>query len=484
VIGLKPRQQRRNGNGIPHRVHLVGAGGIHMSGIGQILLQRGHVVTGSDLALSEHTRRLEALGGRVFEGHAASNVRDAELVVATAAAKSDNPEITEAQRLGIPLISRGAMVQKLLADRDVIAVAGTHGKTTTSSLVALMAVRGEMDPLVLIGGDMRDLGDANARDGAGRIAVVEADEYAEAFLQYTPRIGLITNVEADHLDYYGTPERLGQAFLAFSRLIRADGILIACSDNPWAASIAGTREAEGARVERYGIDDADAHWRGTKVRGNDRGGLDCLVTLSGQELGRLSLGVPGRHNLLNALGALAASMRAGVDFHRASQAASEFVGAKRRFEEVGVAQVEGGSVTIIDDYAHHPTEVRATLSAARARYPGRRLVACFQPHTYTRSQYLLDDFRTCFEALDALYILRTYEAREDPDRGMDARTLAVEIAKPAPVYVDSFEEATGQIANDLGAGDVFFTIGAGDVTELGPMVLAALAALSPDGGAS
>ena len=227
MIGLRQRQQPRNGDGIPHRVHLVGAGGIHYPGIGQILLQRGHVVTGSDITLSEHTRRLEALGGTVFEGHAAANVREAELVVATAAAKTDNPEVTEAKRRGIPLISRAEMVQKLLADRDVIAVAGTHGKTTTSSLAALMTVRGDLDPLVLIGGDMRDLGDANARDGAGRVAVVEADEYAEAFLQYSPRIGVITNIEADHLDYYGTPERLGEAFLKFSRRIRSDGILIA-----------------------------------------------------------------------------------------------------------------------------------------------------------------------------------------------------------------------------------------------------------------
>ena len=188
-------------------------------------------------------------------------------------------------------------------------------------------------------------------------------------------------------------------------------------------------------------------------------------------LGRLSLSVPGRHNLLNALGALAASMRAGVDFHRAALAASEFRGAKRRFELVGEPAIPGGRVTIIDDYAHHPTEIRATLSAARARFPGRRLIGCFQPHTYTRSQYLLEDFRTCFEGLDALYLLRTYEAREAPDRGMDARTLAGEIAAPAPVYLDSFEEATEQIATDLRPGDVCFTIGAGDVTELGPMLV-------------
>ncbi|MEX2373952.1 MAG: UDP-N-acetylmuramate--L-alanine ligase, partial [Dehalococcoidia bacterium] len=462
----------KDGNAIPKRVHLVGAGGIHMSGIGQILLQRGHSVTGSDLALSEHTRRIEALGGRVYEGHDAAHVGDADLVVATAAAKGDNPEVLAAQQRGIPLMSRAEMVQRLLAGKDVIAVAGTHGKTTTSSMAAVMAVRGDLDPLVLIGGDIRDLGDANARDGAGPVAVLEADEYAEAFLQYDPRIAVVTNMEVDHLDYYGTEERYREAFLKFARNVPDDGILIVGADNPWAAALGGTREAEGARVERFGIDAPDAEWRATRVRGNDRGGLDFLVHLDGQELGRMSLAIPGRYNVLNALAALVATMRAGVDFHRAAAAAQDFRGARRRFEFLGEAEAaEGGTVTVVDDYSHHPTEVRSMLSAARQRFPGRRLVGCFQPHTYTRSQYLLEDFRSCFESLDALYMLRTYEAREQSDRGMDARTLAAEVTRPDAVYLDSFEEATERIAGDLRGGDVLFTIGAGDVTELGPMVL-------------
>jgi len=471
VIGLKPRQQRRDGHGIPQRIHLVGAGGIHMSGIGQILLQRGHEVSGSDLTLSEHTRRLQALGGRVFQGHDAAHVARAELVVATAAARGDNPELVEAAARGIPVVSRAEMVQRLLAGREVLAVAGTHGKTTTSAMAAVMAIRGEREPLVLIGGDVRDLDDANARDGAGPLAIVEADEYAGAFLQYEPRIAVVTNIEADHLDYYGTEERLRDTFLEFSRRVSQDGTLIVCADNAWAAELAETREAEGARVERYGIDAADVAWRATRVRGNDRGGMDFVVLLDGQELGRMSLAVPGRHNVLNALGALAATMRAGVDFHRAAAAAAGFLGARRRFEVLGEAEAEGGAVTVVDDYAHHPTEIRATLSAARGRFPGRRLVGCFQPHTYTRSQYLLEDFRTCFEALDALYLLRTYEARETADRGMDASALAREITRPTPVYLDSFEEAAERLAADLAGGDVLFTLGAGDVTELGPMVL-------------
>lgn len=473
MIGLKPRPRGQNGNGIPKRVHLVGAGGIHMSAIGQILLQRGHTVTGSDLTLSEHTERLERLGGTVYRGHAASNVGRAELVVATAAAKTDNPEILEARQRGIPVVSRADMVQRLIAEREVIAVAGTHGKTTTSSLVALMGVRAEMDPLVLLGGDARDLGDANARDGAGRFAVVEADEYARAFLQYAPYIAVVTNVEPDHLDYYGTAEAYREAFLAFARLVREDGTLIVCADQPGASALGAQRAAEGARVERYGIDAEEAEWRATRVRGNDHGGLDAVVLLNGTELGRLSLSVPGRHNLLNALGALAASMRAGVDFYRASLAATAFQGARRRFEVLGeVATRDGGVATVVDDYAHHPTEVRATLLAARQRFPGHRLVGCFQPHTYTRTEYLLEEFKTCFEGLDALYLLRTYEARETAERGLDARALSEAIERPAPLATfETFDEAADTLAGALTGGDVLFTIGAGDVTEIGPMVI-------------
>ncbi|TAJ19586.1 MAG: UDP-N-acetylmuramate--L-alanine ligase [Dehalococcoidia bacterium] len=477
MIGMKPRQQPKNGHeAIPARVHLVGAGGIHMSAIGQILRHRGIQVTGSDLTLSEHTRRLEALGAHVYTGHAASQIGDALLVVTTAAAKPDNPELVEARARGVPVILRAEMVQRLIADRDVLAVAGTHGKTTTSSMLTLMCVRGDLDPLVLLGGDARDLDDANCRDGAGKVAVVEADEYAEAFLQYDPRIAVITNIEVDHLDYYGTAEAYRAAFEKFAARVRPDGLLLVCADAPQALALGLARRAAGAHVERYGLDADGAEWNGTRVRGNDHGGLDCSVSLNGTELGRLSIGIPGRHNLQNALGALAAAMRAGVDFHRATAAASAFTGARRRFEIKGEVALDGGIVTVVDDYAHHPTEVRATVLAARQRFAGRRLVGCFQPHTYTRTVYLLDEFKTCFEGLDALYVLRTYAAREDPERGMDAHALASQIAKPVPATLDDFEAAATRVASELRPGDVFITLGAGDVTDLGPMVLAALEA--------
>jgi UDP-N-acetylmuramate--alanine ligase len=346
----------------------------------------------------------------------------------------------------------------------VLAIAGSHGKTTTTALVALLAERGGLDPLVLLGGDSPDLG-GNARDGAGEIAVVEADEYAEAFLEYEPQVALITNIEPDHLDYYGTPERLRAAFAAFAARLREDGTLFVCADSPWAAELGAQRHAAGARVERYGFA-SEAEWQATQVRPGERGGLGATVLLHGVELGRLELQAPGRHNVVNALGALAVAMRAGVDFHRAAQAAGEFTGTRRRFEAAG----EAGGVTLVDDYAHHPTEIRATLAAARQRFPGRRLVGCFQPHTYSRSQYLLEGFRSCFESLDALFVLPTYAARETPDQGLDGAGLAAEIERPQARFVASFEEAAEAAAEELREGDVCLTLGAGDVDALLPLL--------------
>jgi UDP-N-acetylmuramate--alanine ligase len=465
-MAIMKRPTNGNAHAIPQRVHLVGAGGMHISAIGEILLARGHIVTGSDLVASEHTRRLQAHGATIYEGHAASNLGRAELVVTTVAVHDDNPELRAARERGVPVMARAEMVQRLIADRDVLAVAGTHGKTTTTTLLALMAVQGGLDPLVLSGGDSRDLG-SNVREGHGRIAIVEADEYAEAFLQYTPKFALITNMEADHLDYYKTEERYLGAFGAFAERVVSDGTLFACTDNPNAAALAAARRQAGARVERYAID-AEAEWRAVNLRGNDHGGLDCTVQLDGADLGRLSLQLPGRHNVQNALGALAMAMRAGVDFRRAAHAAAECRGAVRRFEHVADIDIDGPGfgITLMDDYAHHPTEVRATLQAARQRFPGRRLLGCFQPHTYSRSRYLLEGFRTCFEALDVLYILGTYAARESLEAGMDAEALAGEIAAPPAIYLATFEEATERIAADLKPGDVFFTIGAGNVDSL------------------
>ena len=463
LLDARPRS-----GAIPRRVHLIGAGGVHLSAIGQILLARGHIVTGSDLARSDYSERLQGAGATVYHGHAPSNLGRAEIVVATAAASSDNPELEAARERGVEVLSRAEMVQWLLTGRRVLAVAGSHGKTTGTALLAQMTVNGGLDPLVLLGGDSPGLG-GNARDGAGEHAVVEADEYAEAFLEYEPEIAIINNVEADHLDYYGSEERLRAAFAAFAERVQPNGLLLVGADSEAADEIGRARRAAAARVERFGFAQ-DSEWRAEQLRVNDLGGLDTTVSLEGVQLGRLSLRVPGRHNVLNALAALAAAMRAGVDFKRAAQAAAEFSGTRRRFELHG----EAGGVTLIDDYAHHPSEVRATLAAARLRYPGRRLVGCFQPHTYSRSAYLLEGFRDCFEGLGALFIAPTYAAREEPDRGLDGAGLAAEITRPHARYVATLEEGASQIADALGPGDVFMTIGAGDIDSLLPLLRAQL----------
>ena len=465
-------------SGGPRVVHLIGIGGAGMSALARLYLQMGCTVSGSDASDSPTIARLRHLGAIVQIGHdprLVTALAQAEnpLVVMSSAVPSTNPEVHASRELGLPVKKHAEALAWFANSRRTIAVAGTHGKTTTTTLLALMAVRGGLDPLMLAGGDSRELG-GNARDGAGRIAVIEADEYAEAFLQYDPHFALILNVEADHLDYYKTEERFIEAFRSFAARVKPDGTLFVCADSPYANQIGIERARAGVRVERYALGDADAEWRAVGLRGNDRGGLDCTVQLDGAELGRLSLQVPGRHNVSNALGALAVAMRAGVDFHRAAQAASEFTGAHRRFELLG----EAAGVTFVDDYAHHPTEVRATLQAARTRFAGRRLVGCFQPHTYSRSRYLLDGFRTCFEGLDRLYILGTFAARETAEAGLSASELAAEITKPQPTYLETFEEAVDRIAADLQPGDVFFTIGAGDVDRLGPLVRARLEAHS------
>lgn len=463
MASLKSDTQSRNGS-IPHRIHLIGAGGVHLSAIGQILLARGHIVTGSDLARSEYTDRLQTAGATIYEGHAPSNLGRAELVVATVAVAKDNTELQAAHERGIDVLLRAEMVQRLLAGRHTLAIAGSHGKTTTTALLAQMAIHGGLDPLVLLGGDSPDL-EGNAREGSGEHAIIEADEYAEAFLEYEPHIALISNVETDHLDFYGNEERLHAAFLAFADRVQDSGTLIVGADSPVAAAIGEVCRANGARVERFGLS-SDAEWSTTQLRPNDEGGLEATISLEGVKLGQLSLRVPGRHNVANALGALAVAMRAGVDFKRASQAAWLFNGTRRRFESLGEAR----GVELIDDYAHHPTEIRATLAAARQRYPGHRLVGCFQPHTYSRSQYLLNSFRDCFESLDALFVVPTYAARETPSQGLDAEGLAAEIESPVPQYLSSLSAAVEAIGDELLEGDVFLTLGAGNINTLQPLL--------------
>ena len=446
-------------------VHLVGIGGMHMSAIAILLRERGVVVTGSDLRPSALTERVGALGATVYTGHAAANVGDPVLVVTTAAAGDDNPEIVEARRRGIPVILRAEMVARLMEGKRVIAVAGAHGKTTTSSMIAFILREAGLNPMYLLGGESIDLG-GHAAWGEGELCVVEADEYKRAFLEYTPAVAVITNVEADHLDYYGTEAAYHEAFADFARTIEAGGRLVACWDDEGARAVSEAVEDEPIGVESYGID-GPRFWQATSiVEGPD--GLSFEVRRGGGVIGRLrSSRLFGAHFVRNATAATAVCTGLGVPFRVIAEAVARFRGAHRRFEQVG----EAGGVLVMDDYAHHPTEVRATIAAARAAFPERRLVVVYQPHTYSRIAYLWDEWTRCWAGVDELIVLETYAARELPEAGRSAADLAAAITEPPAQYARDFDEAARMAVEAASAGDVVFTMGAGDVTDVGPMIV-------------
>lgn len=453
---------------IPRRVHLVGIGGIHMSAIARILLAWGHQVSGSDLKLLPLTDRLRELGAVVHHGHHASHLGDAELVVYTAAAQADNPELAEARRRGLPVLQRAEMVARLLAGRRAIAVAGCHGKTSTTALIAFILHQAGCDPTFLVGGEMVDL-NTNAQAGRGQEIVVEADEFAGAFLHYHPQIAVVTNIEPDHLDYYGSFPRLVAAFRQFLSQVPPDGTIIACADDPTLREMLSRRQQDPpirARVLHYGLTE-EAEFVPKNLLRKDVDGFTFLLEYRGEPVGSFETGLAGIHQVRNALAAIAVASVLGLPQEAVRDAVARFRGVQRRFQHVG----DAAGVTVMDDYAHHPTEVRATIAAAAQRFPGRRLVCLFQPHTYTRTRYLLDGFRACFQGVDELLIAETYAAREEPTAGMTARELAGLLENPPARYVGSLDEARAAVLATLRPGDVFFTIGAGNVDEVGLKVL-------------
>jgi UDP-N-acetylmuramate--alanine ligase len=457
--------------GIPRRVHLVGIGGIHMSAIAHVLLAWGHQISGSDLKLSPLTERLQAEGATIYQGHAASHLGDAEMVVYTAAARPDNPELTEAKRRGLPLLQRAEMIARLLEGRQAIAVAGSHGKTTTTALIAFMLQEAGCDPTFLVGGEIVDLG-TNARAGRGEHIVVEADEFAGAFLHYRPQVAVVTNIEPDHLDFYGSFQRLTAAFRQFMSQVAADGFLIACADDPTVRHILAYPEADPpiqARIIRYGLK-KNRGFFAQNISPKGICGYTFLLKYGEEPSTVFETRLAGVHQVNNALAAIATASVLGLPRPAVREALARFQGVQRRFQLVG----EAAGITIMDDYAHHPTEIRATIAAARQRFPGQRLVCLFQPHTYSRTQYLLDGFRTCFQGVDQLLIAETYAAREEPSAGMSAQELAQAIDSPPASYAGGLEEAPSKVMEVLRPGDVFFTIGAGDIDQVGAKVLEAL----------
>lgn len=452
---------------IPHRVHLVGIGGMHMSAIARILLSRGHFVSGSDLTASPLTEALSALGAQIGIGpHDAASIGEAEFVVTTSAAAAENPELEEAHRRGLTVIKRAEMVARLMQGKVGVCVAGCHGKSTTSGLVAFILKQAGLDPTYLIGAEVTALGN-NAAPGAGPQVVVEADEYDRAFLSYHPELALVTNVEPDHLDYYGTWEAVQEAFQGFVANVQPGGSLLLCADNAEALNLR-SHAVQSVQVLTYGLtsDHCQADWQVTDLK-IDEGNQTFTVVQAGQPFGEFTLALPGAHNLQNALGAIAMVAGLGLDAAEIARALAQYTGVRRRFESVG----EAGGIQIIDDYAHHPTELAALAQAARSRFPNQRIAVCFQPHTYARTRYLLDGFRDCFHGFDRLFLLETYAAREAIADGMTAQQLAAELVDPPPTYAANPAEAVEIINADLRPGDVFFTAGAGDVDAVGRLVL-------------
>jgi UDP-N-acetylmuramate--alanine ligase len=454
---------------IPQRVHLIGLGGIHMSAIARILRARGHTVSGSDIRLSPLTQQLLPLGVTVYEGHHPDNIKQAQLVVYTSAAHDDNPELQEARRRGVEAIKRADMVARLMAGKKVIAVAGTHGKTTTTSLIAYMLHAAGLSPAALLGGESVDLG-GNALPGEGPYFVAEADEYDRAFLSYHPYLAIVTNIEPDHPDIYGSFDELRDAFRQFISQIDNNGHLIACSDSPALQALlpptVGGDMTYPVHVASYGLS-SEADWVAGNISRKGVDGLSFVVQFQKQAWGEVETRLPGIHNVTNSLGAIAAGHALGLAPAVIRDAVASFRGVRRRFEHVGGT----AGVTVIDDYAHHPTEIRATLAAARERFPARRAVCLFQPHTYSRTALLLDEFRTCFAGCDLVFITDTYAAREEPSAGMDAQALSEAINHAHVTYAGPLDSAVAAVAQTLHPGDVVFTIGAGDVERAGPAIL-------------
>ena len=448
--------------------HLVGIGGAGLSAIARVLLESGQLVSGSDEQETEFTARLRASGVRIFIGHAAQNIAGAELVLVSSAVASANPEVVAAVQAGLPVVKRQDFVGGMMAERVGLAIAGTHGKTTTAALTAYLLSRAGQQPSFIVGGLISDL-DTNARHGTGLPFVVEADEYDRMFLGLRPTVAVVTNVEHDHPDCYPTFAEMQAAFDEFAALVPAQGVLIVCNDDAGARALAQSARKRGTRVVTYGLQ-TGADWRAELLQPNSAGGCDFLVSHAGRELGLARTRLAGDHNVCNALAALAAVDYCGVPFATALLALRAFRGVGRRFEVKG--EVHG--ITVVDDYAHHPTEIRATLASARQRFPGRPLWAMFQPHTYSRTRALMANFASSFGDADHVVVSDIYSAREASDAALSSADLIGAMQHVDAQYVGGLEAAAHSLAQRMRPGDVLLTLGAGTSHKVGELVLAEL----------
>jgi UDP-N-acetylmuramate--alanine ligase len=441
-------------------IHFVGIGGIGMSGIAEVLITLGFQVTGSDLKESAMVQRLRKAGATVHIGHRAENVGNAEVVVKSSAVADENPELVEAQRRLIPVIHRAEMLAELMRLKYGIAVGGSHGKTTTTSMLAACLAAAGLDPTVVIGGRVDALGGSNARLGHGDWVVAEADESDGSFLLYAPTIAVITNIDPEHMEHFGTTDALEAAFLEFANRVPFYGYAVLCQDHPVVQKLIPRVRR---RVVTYGFARA-AQYRGSSV---ERAGLRTTfkVHRGDEVLGDVTLGIPGVHMVSNAVGAIAASMEIGVPFATLQQALNGFTGVQRRF----TVKADVGGVMIVDDYGHHPVEIDATLAAAEGGFPERRIVAVFQPHRYSRVQNLWADFQNAFNRADVVVVCPIYAAGEKPIPGIDHKTLADRMRERGHrgvIPVDSLDHALSTLQAEVRAGDIVIMLGAGDVNKL------------------
>jgi UDP-N-acetylmuramate--alanine ligase len=444
------------------KIHFVGIGGIGMSGIAEVLLNLGFTVSGSDIKATPVTDRLAKLGARTFEGHAAPNVHGAQVVVTSSAVARDNPEILEARRLQIPVIPRAEMLAELMRLKSCVAVAGAHGKTTTTSMIAVMLAQAGLDPTAVIGGRL-DVFGSSARLGKGEWMVVEADESDKSFLHLLPTIAVVTNIDREHLDHYRDMDDILSAFASFMNKVPFYGAVVACVDSPWGKLFHSLVPQLTRRTVTYGIEPG-ADFTAFDVELTREGSI-FKVERKGRPLGSFSVRVPGRHNVQNALAAVAVGLELDLEPAQIRSGLEHFRGADRRFQ----VKVEAGGITLVDDYGHHPSEIRATLEAARLRAPGR-IWAIFQPHRYTRTKFLMDDFATCFDVAHRVYVLDIYAASEPPIPGITSERLVArmgELGFDRARHSTSEAEAIGEVVEQARPGDLILTIGAGSIWKVG-----------------
>jgi UDP-N-acetylmuramate--alanine ligase len=457
-------------------IHFVGIGGIGMSGIAEVLLNLGYRVTGSDLKGTPVTERLATLGAQVSEGHAGANVHGAQVVVTSTAVAADNPEVVEAKRLQIPVIPRAEMLAELMRLKFSVAVAGAHGKTTATSMIAVMLAEANLDPTAVIGGRL-DVFGSSARLGKGELMVVEADESDRSFLCLPPTFAVITNIDREHLDHYRDLDEIASAFVSFMNKVPFYGAVIACTDSPWGERFRSLLPRVRRRVVTYGIEPgADIRAEAVELHPTQS---SFEARVKGKSLGRFALRVPGRHNVQNALAAIAVGLELELTDEQIRRGLERFRGVDRRLQ----VKAEWNGITVVDDYGHHPVEIRAVMDAARLR-GARRVWVIFQPHRYTRTKFLMDDFARCFNGAERVYVLDIYPASEPPIPGVTSQRLVErmrELGFDHARYAPSEEAVIHEVLAEAQPGDLVLTVGAGTVWKVGEALSEAIRSAAQKG---